>query len=204
MKTFKKSQSFCTASEYLYSLDSLYNWVGYFFMEEIYKDIPNYEGLYQVSNFGNVKSLKGGKERLLTPHYNERGYFQVGLTKKWKQKSYPIHKLVAMAFLSHVPNGNKIVVDHINNIPTDNRLENLQLISHRHNCSKDRVSSSKYVGVSWNKPTRKWTASIHYKYKVIYLGRFINEQDAAEAYQNALSELNNGKDLNLIYQRNKN
>ena len=47
-----------------------------------------------------------------------------------------------MAFLNHKPNGNKLVVDHINNVKTDNRLSNLQIITQRKNTSKDRTGGS--------------------------------------------------------------
>jgi ribosomal protein L15E len=67
-----------------------------------------------------------------------------------------------MAFLNHTPCGYKIVVDHIdNNIKTDNRLENLQLITQRENVSKDiKNTSSKYIGVCWHKKAKKWRSSI--------------------------------------------
>lgn len=71
---------------------------------EIWKDIEGYIGLYQVSNFGRVKSLKFGKERVLQPGKNREGYFIVSLCKDGKQKMFRINRLVASAFLKNPEN----------------------------------------------------------------------------------------------------
>ena len=158
-------------------------------MEEIFKDIPGYEGLYQVSNLGRVKSLKCGKEKLLKNSINFQGYYRVGLSKDRKLFTKKIHQLVAIAFLNHIPCKYKIIVDHINNNPLDNRLENLQLITVRENTSKDRKDgSSKYIGVSFQKERKKWMATISVNRKNINLGRFNTEIEAHNAYQNKLKE----------------
>lgn len=172
-------------------------------MKEIFKDIPCYEGLYQVSNLGKVKSLRRLKtsinnsgvytfytnERILKQSISKK-YYMVSLTKNNIDKSFCVHKLVAMAFLGHIPDGRMVIVDHINNNSLDNRLENLQITTARHNASKDRVNkTSKYTGVSWDKTSNKWVSRIRVKDKYLYLGRHINEYDAHLAYQKALSEL---------------
>jgi mevalonate pyrophosphate decarboxylase len=64
---------------------------------ETWKPIPNYEGLYEVSNLGNVKSLRFNKEKILKPSKNNNGYFFVGLCKNCKSKTRTIHQLVAEA-----------------------------------------------------------------------------------------------------------
>jgi hypothetical protein len=85
--------------------------------KEIWKDIPEYEGLYQVSNLGNIKCLPkkwiSGKnclkevdEKIMSKGIT-RGYYQVKLHKNKKYKNYRVHQLVAMAFLSHKPCGMK-------------------------------------------------------------------------------------------------
>jgi hypothetical protein len=88
--------------------------------EEIWKDIPNYEGCYQVSNLARVKSLarRNGKrvvvEKILRTFLTEsRKYISVSLSLNGKLKLFSVHQLVAMAFLNHKPNGNTLVVDHI-------------------------------------------------------------------------------------------
>jgi hypothetical protein len=151
---------------------------------EIWKDIPNYEGLYQVSNLGRVKSIRFGKERLFNPFTNPRGYSQVGLRKNKLAKKITIHQLVAMAFLNHIPCGLKLVVNHKNLIKTDNRLDNLEIISNRENLSKKHIPhSSKYTGVSWFNRKQKWQSSIYINGKSKYLGCFINEYEAHLAYE---------------------
>ena len=164
---------------------------------EFWIDVEGYEGLYEVSNFGRVKSLdrkssdgRQLKERMLKPIINGYGYLVLNLYKNGKRKSLYIHQLVAMAFLEHTPNGHKIVVDHIDNDKSNNRLENLQLISNRQNTSKDRKGySSKYVGVAWYEAKSKWISQIMINGKLKYLGLFTNELEAAEAYQSKLNEI---------------
>lgn len=167
-------------------------------MSEIFKDIPGYEGIYQVSNLGRVKSLSrvaitghGAKkpinERILSASIWQ-GYRTVTLYNI-KQKQKNVSVLMAMAFLDHTPNGNKIVVDHINNIKTDDRIENLQLITQRENCSKDKSGVSEYTGVSWNKINEKWLSQIQINGKQKNLGCYNSEYEASQAYRNELAKL---------------
>jgi TATA-box binding protein (TBP) (component of TFIID and TFIIIB) len=82
------------------------------------------------------------------------------------------------------------VVDHINDFKTDNRAENLQLVSQRFNSYKTQGKySSKFKGVYFNKPSKKWIAAIYKNGKNNYLGCFEDEKDASEAYQSALLTL---------------
>lgn len=102
-----------------------------------------------------------------------------------------IHKLVAMAFLNHTPDGTQIfVINHKNFDKMDNRVENLEIVTSRENSNKKHLSStSKYTGVSWNKNTNKWRADIYINSKLNYLGLFTNEIEASNAYQNALKQI---------------
>lgn len=98
-------------------------------MEEIFKDIEHYEGLYQISNFGRVYNVKRGK--FLKPIKINTSYLLVGLSKDGKVKKYLLHRLVATAFLE-----NKLQlpqVNHINEVKTDNRLENLEWCDNKYN-----------------------------------------------------------------------
>lgn len=103
-------------------------------MNEIWKDVKEFEGLYQVSNFGGVKSLNynhTGKERVLRPRLANTGYYLVGLWENGKKREKPIHRLVAETFINN-PN-NLECVNHINGIKTDNRIENLEWITRKEN-----------------------------------------------------------------------
>ena len=157
-------------------------------MKEEYRDIAGYENVYQISNVGNVKSLRTNK--LLKPATCRNGYAYVVLSNNTIKKTSTVHQLVAVAFLNHIPNGHKLVVDHINLNKTDNRAENLRIISNRENSNRDnRIFSSKYIGVSWHKKANKWVASIEIDRKRIYLGLFETEIDAHNAYQNKLQSV---------------
>ena len=97
---------------------------------EVFKDIVGFEGKYQISNLGNVKSLNyknTHQEKLLKPVPHSKGYLKIQLMKDGKRKSFFIHRLVAEAFLSNPDN--KPEVNHINSNRQDNRLENLEWVS---------------------------------------------------------------------------
>lgn len=166
---------------------------------EIWKDIKNYEGLYQVSNFGNVRSLdrivtckdskiNNLKGKILNTSINNKGYKYTRFSKNGVVKTVHIHQLVAMNFLNHKPCGHKFVVNHINFDRTDNRVENLEIVTTRENTNRKHLkSSSKYTGVCWYKNYNKWYSNIRINGKKKHLGYFENEYDAHLAYQKALS-----------------
>ena len=157
---------------------------------EIWKPIPNYED-YEVSNYGRVKSLKLGRELILKPKDDFRGYFNTQLWVKNRKKTFKIHQLVAMAFLGHKPNGQILVVNHINFDKKDNRLENLEVITQRENANLKHIkSSSIYTGVTWHKKDKRYRASIVINRYQIYLGEFKDEKIASEHYNIALNNLN--------------
>lgn len=109
-------------------------------MDEIWKDIEGFEGLYQVSNLGRVKSLerynigiknKSINERYLKQSPDGNGYLMVWLYKGTKRKTMKVHRLVAEAF---IPNPKqKPQIDHINAIRQDNRVENLRWCTEKEN-----------------------------------------------------------------------
>lgn len=157
-------------------------------IKEIWKAIPEYRGKYEASTLGRVKSLHWGKDRILKTPLNLDGYQVVNLSFNGKTKIRLVHQLIISAF-SKREIGKEI--DHINNIKTDNRLCNLQQITHRENLTKDLpIKSSKYIGVSRVKSSKFFTAYIQIpNHGNKYLGRFASESEAGAAYENALKKL---------------
>lgn len=95
-------------------------------MEEIWKDIKGYEGLYMISSYGRVKSLNyhgAGAEKVLKAINDSTGHLCINITKNGKQKQFEIHRLVAQHF---IPNSeNKQIVHHIDHNPYNNKVDNL-------------------------------------------------------------------------------
>ena len=159
--------------------------------EEIWKDVKGYQD-YQVSDFGRVKSFKRGAERILKSSPDTNGYLCVGLslTKDSYTKKERIHQLVAESFFGHVRCGHNLVIDHINNIKSDNRVENLQIVTNRYNvCKVQGRYSSQYKGVYWCKQQKKWVARIYIDGRYKPLGAYKVEYEAHLAYQKALNAL---------------
>lgn len=99
---------------------------------EIWKPVVGYEGLYEVSSQGNVKSVKYWKERMLKPHCMN-GYLLVRLSKNGKSKNYLIHRLVASAFIPNPDPENFNIVNHMDECKTNNCMDNLEWCDHKHN-----------------------------------------------------------------------
>ena len=157
-------------------------------MKEIWKPIQNYKGLYEISNFGYVKSLikswicgKGTLYKkgvtILKYGIDGHGYRMVSLHKNKKKKTYMISHLVWDHFGDKPRNGRKLQVDHIKEKWND-RIDNLQLLNQRENISKGFVQngkkSSKYSGICWNKASKKWSSQIQINHKSKHLGFFYN------------------------------
>lgn len=95
---------------------------------EVFLSVPGYEGLYEVSNLGNVKSLRSGK---LLKQSSNKGYKYVSLTKEGKSRGFGVHRLVAMAFLPNPENLPE--VNHKDETHDNNVLENLEWCSKKYN-----------------------------------------------------------------------
>lgn len=129
--------------------------------KQIWKDIPGYEGKYQVSNTGKVRSLNynnTGKTEVLKPCISNMGYKLINLWKNGKGKNYLIHRLVALAF---IPNPNNYpMINHKDENPKNNAVWNLEWCTPQYNINygtrNERASNSmkgKYKGK--NNPSAK-------------------------------------------------
>ena len=165
--------------------------------KETYKDIPGYEGQYQVSVRGNVRSL----DRIDARGYNRKGkpmrysltakggYRQVSLCKGGKIKCYTVHKLVALTFIGPRPEG--MDIDHWDKDPSNNKLCNLNYMTHADNIYRSKKNmSSQHRGVSWHKASKQWMVTIYTDGKEVYLGYFTDELEAAACYQEAAKKNN--------------
>jgi len=166
---------------------------------EIWKPIKNYEGLYEVSNHGRVKSLakewingrglRKKSDSIKKISITDRGYKSAILNNNKKRKTFTVHSLVWDHFGDQPRNGLKLQVDHIDNNKLNNRIDNLQLLTQRANISKyhkTQKHTSHYTGVHWSKDSKKWRSVIGINGKYKHLGYFIDEHDAHLAYQKAL------------------
>lgn len=165
---------------------------------EEFKDIPDYEGFYQVSDLGRVKSLNYRRtkiEKILKLNINKNnGYLLIRLSNCGVTKTKEIHKLVAMAFLDHFPCGYTLVVNHKNFNRVDSRAENLEIISTRENTNKLHLkNTSSYTGVSYEKHSGLWRSQIVIGGKSVYLGKSLYEIEACNLYADALKAVEQGE-----------
>jgi hypothetical protein len=160
---------------------------------ETWKDIPGYKGLYQVSDQGQVKSLKrlvkNGhgerqvKEKILKSRPNKQGHIRINLNKNGEYKEFNVHKLVQLAFLT--PG----IIDHINRDRADNRLVNLRVVTHRQNCLN--TIRNKYLPGAQknNSKTSPWKSQMRINGVQENLGSFKTELEAHQAYLDRLEEI---------------
>lgn len=174
-------------------------------MQEEWRDVVGYEGLYQVSNLGRIKILSriakrsDGKkqsvhEKIAKQQLSTSGYPSVTLLKNGRYTSLSVHSLMAQAFLNHTTLKG-FVIDHIDGNRTNNTLNNLEIITHRENVSKGFKNfnkTSRYTGVYLDRKNKKYKSFIRVNGKKLYLGSFNCETKAYLAYQNKLKEINNG------------
>ena len=158
---------------------------------EIWKDIQGYEGLYQVSNYGRVKSLerkvksKGGfrkvSERILKPMVTSYGYRAVSFYNP-NNKKYKIHRLVVQAFLNN-PN-NYEQVNHIDGDKTNNHVDNLEWCSHEMNMQhahKTGLKNMKHL-TGHNHPNSKLTDKDVKEIREKYIPKIYTLKKLAEEY----------------------
>lgn len=179
--------------------------------KEIWKAVPNYEGVYEASTHGRIRSLDrkvphgvGGGYRnrkgtiLKTDKkINGAGYMYATLANSGIHKKLAVHQIVAMSFLNHTPSGYELVINHIDGDRLNNHKDNLEIVTTRQNATvkfkdRDKVLTSSYVGVCFDKFKKRWLAAITVGGKQIHLGYHKVEIDAHNAYQKALKAVVNG------------
>lgn len=170
-------------------------------MSEQWKDVVDYEGIYQISNKGNFRRNPSNPRKAKYPkHLNRLGYEYVSISSKYKKANKSIHQLVAAAFIPNFRYG--MHINHIDGNKANNCLENLELSNWVHNnthahtlptTTKPGISKYRNVSVSFNK-TRKnpkitYTASVKIDCKRHYIGSFKNEIEAAKAVDTYLDKI---------------
>lgn len=129
-------------------------------MEE-WRTIEGYEGLYEVSNFGRVKSLKFDKEKVLQQGKNTNGYLYVVLYKEGKVKNFLVHRLVASAFIDN-PN-NYPCINHKDENPSNNCVDNLEWCDQKYNVNFGTGIQRRVANTDYKTLTIKRVASTDYK-----------------------------------------
>ena len=147
----------------------------------------------KVDWYGNGKGqyrIKLGEVDFSKLNLNH-GYKQIGTQiKSLKPKCLQIHQLIAMTFLNHKPNKFNVVVDHIDSNKLNNHVDNLRIITHRKNMSKERTQKRNLpLGVYFWGKSNKYYSKIHINKKSIFLGYYNTIEEASNIYQSKLKTL---------------
>jgi hypothetical protein len=157
-----------------------------FLTNESFKFIKNFEN-YMISDLGRIFSIK--KHKFLKPAIDNRGYYIVDLHNGIR-KSFRLHRLVGLHFLENPDN--KQYVDHINNIRTDNRLENLRfatLNENSHNAKIRKDNTTGIKGIYFKKSINKYCVQIRINSKQKHIGYFYSLEEATIARKKIANEI---------------
>jgi len=146
---------------------------------EIWKDVTDFKGHYQVSNRGRVRSLKFGRIKILKQYPNPKGYQIVWLFEQGKRRGCTVHRLVCELFIGH----SSQCVNHMDGDTSNNKLENLEYCSQAENIAHGHRLRGKKRGV-W-KDRNKYCAVLSVKNKRHYLGSAHTKEEAYKLYYRA-------------------
>lgn len=152
-------------------------------MEEIWKDIVGYEGLYQISNLGRVKSLRFNKEKVLSTSKNTKTkYVHISLCKNKVNKKHYIHRLLGDAFVDNKEG--KPHINHKNGIRDDNRVENLEWVTPKEN------HMHKYYTLNYKQHRRKHTEQEVLKIREMYNNNKVSQIKLVEIFNSNRTTIN--------------
>lgn len=163
-------------------------------MSEKWVPLIGYDNLYEVSNCGNIKSIRRGVIMSQVTDWN--GYKRVSVNKNGKCKCLRVHREVARAFIGDVDG---MFVDHINTIKTDNRVCNLDIVSPRENTSRyfsGCKTQSRFTGVYTR--NGKFYSCIRFDGKTFHLVRSYDEKFCAQSYIDAVNNLISGTFIDYV------
>lgn len=158
---------------------------------EIWKRIEGFSN-YQISNYGLIRNIM--TDRILKPNTHKTGSLRIRLSQNNRRYTFLINRLVYKTFIGCLQVG--LDIDHRDNDRSNNYYKNLQQITHRMNCSKDKWRNvnkdSKFVGVRKSgSKLNPWRAQIRINGKLKHLGSYASEKEAHKAYNIELNLLEN-------------
>ena len=163
---------------------------------EIWKPISGYEGLYEVSNLGRVKSLsrfQSTTERILKGEYDNRGYYRVRLSKENITKKFQIHRLVASVFIKN-PSFVRLQINHIDGNPSNNNVSNLEWCTHSENMKHAFKTGLQSLKGEKNTQSKLTEPDIIYIRKLLRYG--VYQKDIAKEFgvsRRCITDINIGK-----------
>jgi|GEM_PF-1820886 len=155
---------------------------------EIWKSINGYEGLYEVSSLGGVKSVR--RNIVLKQRTDKNGYSACTLCDVSK-KTVKVHRLVYESFIGKLDK--TLVIDHRDTIKANNKADNLRQITSRENTTISKTRVSNFRGVRLFKPNNKWGAEIQIDGSRYFLGLYESAELASIQYEMTLSSWLNNK-----------